>query len=671
MMHLKPQSIVMLLRSKAVFFILCFMLVACNHKEYADIQSWLHALAYQSGLIEENATVMERNNALIQWGVNEAFLFEGNLSKEKAAAILSSFYDVEVNEEIMILDIEETEYPEEVKNCVLLGLFELNNDKFYPKEILTKEEADFLLERFLLLINQVPKEEFFEIELKNDIELKQVDPYLFNQQSLVAQFHPEEDLKKGDVVNFDETLFYKIDQIENGIVKLKPLSFDEIEYLDMTMDIPFDYEKIEFIPANQMVYSSKQKETGFVPVSYGSYYEEFVVNDFTIRVRQRGSSFSIYGFKETSLNSNLFFEFTMDDFDPSFSFKGNCSSIDRAWLKVDLKSTVSAGVKKGEYKQLMLDPNQFNSREWLSSLKKAWIFQSASVDTILPIGKVIIPIESFPGVSIVLDLKIKLDVAGKVELLYTVDHEFGMEIKNNQLRKINDCSKDLDAIFEASCGVAASLLCGLNFSDVRLMDIAMDLGIQADVKSTIHLYEEDQSIDEANIPYDVLEELSLNQDTVSVCGDLAAYWTGSFQLNSYESVAYKLGITYQYDFLNKNNAALFHGSVKHIENLQFVDHCTKNTFSLSIPTISITEDRIILASYSCIVNENESIPLRIRGLPKGYRKEDLSFISENTEIIQVDQNGVVTGIHSGSANVIILIKDTDFQVKCNILVRSS
>lgn len=671
MMHSKQQSIVMPLHFKVIFFLLCFMLVGCNHKEYADTQRWLSALAYQSGLIEEDVTVTERNNALIQWGVDEAFLFEGNLSKEKAAAILSSFYDVEVNEEILILDIEETEYPKEVKNCVLLGLFELKNDKFYPKDILTKEEADYLLERFLLLINQKPKEEFFEIELKNDIELKQVEPYLFNQEQLVAQFHPEEDLKKGDVVNFDETLFYKIDQIENGIVKLKSLSFDEIEYLDMAMDIPFDYEKIEFIPASQMVYSSKQKETGFVPVSYGSYYEEFVVSDFTIRVRQRGSSFSIYGFKETSLKSNLFFEFTIDDFDPSFSFKGNWSSIDRAWLKVDLKSTVSAGVKKGEYKQLMLDPNQFNSKEWLSSLKKAWTFQSASVDTILPIGKIIIPIERFPGVSIVLDLKIKLDVAGKVELLYTVDHEFGMEIKNNQLRKINDCSKDLDSIFEASCGVVASFLCGLNFSDVRLMDVVMELGVHADVKSTIHLYEENQIIDEANIPYDVLENLSLNQDTVSVCGDLAAYWTGSLQLNSYESVAYKLGITYQYDFLNKNNAALFHGSVKHIENFQFVDHCTKNTLSFFIPAISITEDRIILASYSCIVNENESIPLRIRGLPKGYHKEDLSFISENTEIIQVDQNGVVTGIHSGSANVIILIKGTDFQVKCNILVRSS
>lgn len=661
----------MRLRSRSLFLILCFILIGCGYQEKADTQKWLQDLAFQSGLVEENATLLDCTNALVQWGVNEDLLTEGELSKEKAAAILSSFYDFETNEEINIQDIKEAAYPNEIKNCISLGLFELKNNKFYPKQILTTEEANLLLEQFILLINQAMDEEYFELELKDGIDVKQVEPYRFNQKNRVAQFNLQDDIQNNDVVCIDNHLFYKIDEIEDGIAELKPLSFDEVEYLNMAVKLSLDTDKIEFIPATSISYSYKQQETGFVPVSYGSYYEEFTVNGITIRVRQKGSSFSIYGFKETALNRNLYFEFVIEDFNPSFSFKGNLNSIDRAWLKMDLKSTVSAGIKKGEYKQLILDANKFNSDDWLTSLKQAWTFQSASVDTILPIGKILIPIENFPGFVAVLDLKIKLDVEGKVELLYSVEHEFGFEIKNNQLRKINDCSKDLDGIFEASCGVAASLLCGLNFGNLRLIDAAIDLGIQSEVKSTIHLFEDGISINEEDIPYDVLEDLSLNQDNISVCGDLAAYWTGTLNFNSYESAAYKLGITYQHDFLDKNNAALFNGSVKHIENLQFVEKCTKQDLLPTLPTISVTEDRIILISYSCIVNKNESISLGIRGLPKGYKKSDLCFVSEDTSIAQVNQQGVVRGIHAGSTNVIISIKDTEFQVKCNILVRSS
>lgn len=669
MMPLKQQSTVMRLLSKILLFILCFVSAGCNQSDKADVQSWLHDLAFQSGLIEQTATQEECNEALIQWGVDEALLTAGALSKEKAAAILSSFYDFELNEEIDIQDIAATDYPEEIKKCVGLGLFDLTDGYFYPKEILTVQQAELLLEQFILLINQGPNEEFFEVELKKGIEVKPVEPYRFNQDTMVAQFNPSDDLKCSDVVCIDQRLFYKIHSIENGIAELKPLSFDEIEYLNMAVKIALDYDNIEFLPATSISYAYKQQETGFVPVSYGSYYEEFTVNGITIRVRQKGSSFSVYGFKETDLNSKLYFELTIDDFEPSFSFKGNLNSIERAWLKVNLNSTVSAGMKKGKYQQLMLDANKVDSNDWVASLKKAWTLQSASVDTILPVGKIIIPIKNFPGFNVILDLKMKLDMGGKVELLYTVDHEFGMEIRNNQLRKINQCTKDLDSIFEASCGISASLLCGLNFGELRLIDAAVDLGIQAEVKSTIHLFEE-EDISEEEIPYDVLEDLSINQDNISVCGDLAAYWTGTLYLNSTESAAYKLGVTYQYDFLNKNNAALFHGSVKHIENLQFVDHCTKKALTSVLPSISVTEDRIILESYSCIVNENESIYLRVRGLPKGYQKEDLCFTSENTDVIQVNQKGQVTGIKAGSANVIVSIKNTAFQVECNILVRN-
>ena len=422
-----------------------------------------------------------------------------------------------------------------------------------------------------------------------------------------------------------------------------------------------------FFPQSSM---QAKKEQSVRLLFASDFKKEYTFGNFTIRVNYTTSSFRLYVFTETSLGANFFLDLSFDQIQPDFGYQGTLHQIDRAWLKVKVDSNVATGLKKGSYQQLYLNPAKNDSKDWLKMLQTAWTTQRATVDTLIPLGELRIPISGFPQVQIILQIQLRLYLNGTVELLYALENEFGFEIKNNQCRLIHENSQDLDFLIQATSGITSKLLVGAELFQQRLLDAALEAGIRAQVKSTLHLTESQETIEEEQIPYDVLETLN-DQEGLLLCADLRAHWLLGIQLNSSRSWAGRLGLGKEITLLDERNGTLFQGAFRHIENMQFVDHCTRTGSVRPVPTILVTMDRIILESYSYLVTCKETIFIKVRGLPKEMKRDDLCFFSENPQIATVDDQGRVTGVRAGITKITISDRSGRYTVQCSVLVRET
>ena len=147
-----------------------------------------------------------------------------------------------------------------------------------------------------------------------------------------------------------------------------------------------------------------------------------------------------------------------------------------------------------------------------------------------------------------------------------------------------------------------------------------------------------------------------------------AYWVGDVQLNSSKTFLGKLGLSHTFNVLNSKNASLFGGS-KHFENWVAVDQCTrKKRVVLAESEDIVVSEKIQIDSYSKIVGIGDVVSIKVKGLPKGYKKDDLKYSIEDTTIASVSSSGDIKGIKEGATIVHISTKDDVYEIQCQILV---
>lgn len=87
--------------------------------------------------------------------------------------------------------------------------------------------------------------------------------------------------------------------------------------------------------------------------------------------------------------------------------------------------------------------------------------------------------------------------------------------------------------------------------------------------------------------------------------------------------------------------------------------------TLATKTINIlvcpSFDKTILASSNIIVNKYEDYPI-VLNVKNDKCKQNITFSSDNSSIIVVSKEGVITGVTSGKANLIISNKDKQFSI---------
>lgn len=666
-------------------WLLCLLLIisslcGCDPTRTMDSERWLIELVERSGLLESSEDGNQAKQALREWGIQEQSLaLEGSLKKEAAALILAEWLQQESINTLWIKDLNQCQHPEAVEMMVGLGLMKLDQQsRFNPNQYLKEEEALLLIDQFILLINQIP-EEHFEIEFKPECRLFEQAPYAYDSVNQQAFIDPEWQVAVDDILFWQDEAGWHVEQIaeiEEGIAQLKSVELSNIEQLDIAEQLEVDWTQAEFLPAESvapLVFQKKEEgQLNLIQLSASSNFKkEFEIQDFTVRINYTTTSFSIYAFKKTALDANFFVQLDIKNLKPAFQFKGSINKIDQAYFKVAMDTVVASGLKKGNYQRLSLNPNKIDSADLLKSINTAWTFSKAQIDTVIPLGEIRLPVEGIPSLILLLQVQLRLYANGRIELLYTMNSEVGMEVRNNRMRFIQDHQKDLDFIIRATCGIASKILVGIEFLQQRLLDASFSAGISGEVKSTLHFPEKKQTEQIEDIPYDLLEEL-VSKEGFTVCADLSAYWDVQLLLNSSKSLAGRLGLSKTVVLLNQTNGALFDGSVKHIENMQFVDRCTRKSRSNTpLPTIQANTDRILLASYAYAIKQQESTYLKIRGLPEGITLSELIFVSNDPSIATVDAQGKVSGVKAGSTTIIIKTVDHSYEVQCSILVKKS
>ncbi len=667
MIHLKQQSTVMQHLFKKIFLILLFLFILSGCKENDNIKTgeWLASLSYQTGLSDEGESYEQ---ALKNWGIDiDELNLDDDLTKEDIAFVFDEWLMLDdVN--IDFKDKDECSFLNQVQSVVHFGLMKVNDDEFKPKQKVSKLESMNYISDLLFVINDETFDDKFDVTMKENMNLKEVTPYLFNKENLTAIFHIQDNVHKNDIVKWvdDETHLYQVIDVVDGVAILKQCEFDQFQKIEIGGELELDFDNVEFEFYNNESTSFYQNNYEFCSTNNN----EFEFNDFTIRYNYSFSSLSFYVFKKTNLDATAFAELNINDFNPVFKWKSDGLNIEHAFFKIEFDTLLSSGLKKGNYHLLNLNFNKLDKDNFFDSLNHAWSNQRSSVDTAIPLAKIKIPVTNIPTLYIVMDLSIRLYLNGTVELLCTMDNSHGFEIRNNQLRSINDLKEDIDFHIQASSGVSSKITVSANVFNQDIADISFTGGIKALVSSTIHFPEKNEFIDVSTVPYDVLDELVLRDQGFTVCGDLKAHWDASLGLNSLSTLAGKMGLGKSIDILHEKNAPLFNGATKHIENMQFVNICTRQSYGYKpIVTLDTTTDRIVLENYSMIVYIDEPRFIKIRGLPNGTALTDLSFSSSDESIVTVDNKGLVTGIKQGTARVKIVINGEDDGIMCNILVK--
>ena len=536
------------------------------------------------------------------------------------------------------------------------------------------------MERFILQLNAQILPEGTDFNFNEEIEIIEAIPFHFDSNQLLAEFSPDLNLQVDDFVKWNDGSilhFYQIKEVnDTGVVLdfLDPNLIDDF-YFSTMQDFDLGNAKIEFSDELTPVGLTwnEDHDQKLMRLSSGTNSNsEFKFHDFTIRFSYTQNSFHVYAFKKTSLDANYFAQLDLKNIKPSFSWKGSLTNIEFAQLKLNYDAIIQTGLKKGSYQLLYVDSAKLDPARALETIADAWTSKRADIDTVIPIAKISLPIAGIPACTLDLQLQMRLYISGKIEFLFSMNNEHGIEIRNNKLRILNSSQKDIDFIIQASGGISAKIQTSVNMLALNLMDIGAEAGIKAEVKSTLH-FPQKQSIENiSSVPFDVLDSFTLDNKDWTVCGDMQAFWLLNLIFNSDKSVAGKLGLGKTIELMNERNASLFGKPIRHIENMQFVDQCThKNRYLTPLPTIYTNTDRIVIQKYSFSLMPKETEQLKIRGLPSGVVLDDLIFSSSNPAVAMVDNRGNVVAISAGNAIITVSSKDQEYQVSCSILVKRS
>ena len=623
--------------------LLIIVCTSCKAPKTYLVSEYLNELAYQSGicLSQENKEVF---NELLTWGIVE----EEDYKKVNDELT----YDFLIKTISNLLD-EDVIYVKEKK------LIKDRNDN----KSVSQEEALIVIKEAVHIINNPVLNNEFEIKEK---ESKHLDDYSILENYLETK----EELKIGDIIFLEEDKAYKkVIDIQNGKYVLIDPSIDEVlNELSIEGSNEIDFDEVEIIP-----YNEEKIETSYVNKYYdllASNRHTFSKNGFNVAYSFNSSGLDVRVSKKTKDKLNMFFDISLSNIKPSYKWKYKDGDVEQSFFKVDFKLTNELGLSTGKYDRYYLDFKDMDSSSFSNAIKSVIKTSDDEVECTIPICQIKTPIPNIPLASFNIDVVAKVYVTGRVEIVLYNDGVIGFESRNGKFRVIHDVERDADFIVGGSARAVAGINFNLETSNLRLMDVEFDGGIRAAVKTTLHLYDEqgNDTKEEIEIPYSVVQEVSKENNDVRVCGDVSLNWVFDIQINTSKSFLYKYGLTYNKSLLTSKNQVF--NNLTHIENWQFVKKCTRKNrdiITTTNTTSALSSDKIVLRKYSAVVIKGETYEIPIISLPNGYTNADLVFYSNETSIASVN-NGIVNANNIGSTKIEIKTKDDKYKAYINILV---
>ena len=513
------------------------------------------------------------------------------------------------------------------------------------KQIVEKDDGEEVITRTVSYLNSREYEPFFDYEYKK--EPKQID----------------DELKYGDIVYTGES--YKKVTEEGEDMILEDAEFEDVfTYFELDGSYYIDFEEAEIIP-----YGEEYKDTSYVNEKFNllsSSNHVFSSEGFRVSYTLNKAGIDVHVSRDID-GVNIYGDVSLNNVKPVFKWLYEEDDVQNCYFNLSFKTTEKIGASIGRYGNYHLKFKDADPSSFKSLINSVIEKQKDEVEASIPICQIRTPIPNVPTAYLNIDLLIKLYVSGRVEVVLYNTHSLGFETRNGNIRFINDGTRDLDAIIQASGKAALGVNMNLEAVTFRLADIELDGGIRALVKSTLHLYNNDGEVTSESSSYalSTLMELSDGNPDVKVCGDVSLYYLLDLIINTSKTQMAKYGFSRTYSVLDEDNQIF--NNLSHIEDGHFVKKCTRNDRPVITQMEEVKSTRIVLNSYAEVLKQNETFQIEILGLPEGFKESDLRYSSTDTGIAAVE-NGLIRPVSPGSARINISTSDGKYSSYVNILV---
>lgn len=678
--------------------VLCILLqVGCtkhSSKKEVSFGDWITAINEKAGIhdfvetkpyflnVGTSSPYFEDIQAAVEWGIidtSHPIDVDEAVTRELVAYTLIHLSNVDlVKENGKFRDIQKTNYPKEVTTAVNLGLMKLDkNNRFIPKEVIDEEEALSLLDTVMNYINGIEYENHTpEITYKSDVEILTEKPISYDLNKNEAVFPKDAKIQENQFLYIDSIL-YQITSIEETDDKLYANISESdlaevIDSLNVSGSEELDFSEAEIIEEYD---SPITEETSYVEptniklMSISKLQKTFTYGSFKVKWRLTASGIYAEMYEEDSNGAKAYANFTLNKVKPTYKCEMKDGKIDYAYFRVDFDTSEKTGFTKEKSETIYGNFKNLNRNDFIESCKKFFQEKRNVTDIEIPIAKLKIPLASSPSIKITIELRLHLYASGKAEITFSQNNTLGMEVKNGHLRVIQNTTEDAEALIKASIGSTAKLLFGLNLVNLKLANAAVEAGVEATMKSTVHVYDDEGNLSstEVDVPLDIVEDASFFNPNILVCGDLRNEWVLNATFNTSSTLLGSLGFYKKVKILSGPFLSL---PETHVENGQFVKKCTKSSRKYASSTSSnpIESSQIRIQTYAISLTEGNSKTITIKALPKGYELEDIVFSSSNESVADVDESGKIIAYKEGSARISIETRDGKYSVYCSVLV---
>lgn len=533
--------------------------------------------------------------------------------------------------------------------------------------------------------------------------------------------------------NGEEAKTYKVEEItfEGGKAIIhnsgEGASFEEtVEFLDASGSYTPDLAQATITDGSGKVISAaspsyqsnfKTPSVGFADYngeslktnSTGKVSLDFKVDGIKIKgtVSPNSVSFSASGdivtdkTKGTKVSVSKSYE--IKDIKLDYDYKVEWFKLKYAYAKLDYTTVDKSSLEFSYKKTGLFAPSYSNGNGKFPSNFSRAILKDSEAKGAKTIKICSIPLVSVAGnaISFNLDVKLKISVSGKIELVVTTNNTKGIELKNGSVRFIKDETKDVDLTAQAKAEF--TLYLGVSFRAVGFNIVGMGIegGIGVSVTATVHIADSEKHLlDEFSLSDgngQVLDEVENELNGISythdelgqinilceTCLDIKTYGILKFTIDSDCVIADLIKISLSHDFINAKN-----GSIKslcfHFEDGSRVSQCTRNFKDIEESTDESTtgedssgdsgvikrSNRLDIDSYFTSIDIGETYKITIVELPEGYSESDVVYVSESPEIATVDGSGNVRGVSGGTTMIVLKTSDGKHTANCSINVIS-
>lgn len=422
---------------------------------------------------------------------------------------------------------------------------------------------------------------------------------------------------------------------EDGTTSVKsvPAKFEEV-YQKVDVSGKFDADLSKFQSTNadvQVVVNTPEDEGTIKPLAYageeGSIQPMGTANLPSLNLKTKIGDIDVEAnVKDVSITA---------DIDWDFGFLSGLD-INKVRLTTDYTTEVSASYEWGNIENAF--KKAFNSKPEIE------------------IGEV--PIEICPGISVKLRLVLSFEASGEIKLTISTTNHKGFELTSSGYRPINDTttSQELGISGEAGVYITGVVALTLDYlvGEVDLLNLELKVG--------------------PTLKGEIKEHKNLETGDKLLCIDVSGYLTIELKLfllkDLMEYFDMEASVTL-FECDESNSPIKWNGI--HIENFEFVDHCTADeansttttTAPATVPVGILEIDKTYVS-----LDPGESTQVTVKSLPSGYTLADLEWTSSDPSKVSVDANGNVTAVAGGSAAITVKTKDGKNSAACTVSVKT-